>query len=230
MNNKTILMIEDDIAISTLNEMMISRVSNGLIRSVKARTLAEGKALLSENIDLVLLDLMLPDGSGLDLVEEIRSETFAPILMLTAMSDDTDKLIGLRAGGNDYITKPYNVIELCIKVMNLLMTLERRDKKNLSTTIIKGSLTIDVLTVRAWNDGKDMCLSPKEFSLLLFFAQHEGEVLSARRIYENNWQQPMTDNNHALKMAISRLRQKLISSGYIISTKRKGGYTFEKEK
>ncbi|MDR3270364.1 MAG: response regulator transcription factor [Peptococcaceae bacterium] len=133
-------MIEDDQAISALNEMMLTLKSGGAIRSLKADTLAGGRALLDESIGLVILDLMLPDGSGLDFAAEIQAKTNAPILMLTAKSAGSDKLEGLKVGGVDYITKPYNVDELCLKVVSMLNMLARREGQLVSAEEIYESV------------------------------------------------------------------------------------------
>jgi DNA-binding response OmpR family regulator len=227
MDTKTVLMIEDDQAISSLNEMMLTLKSGGAIRSLKADTLAEGRALLDESIDLVILDLMLPDGSGLDFAAEIQAKTNAPILMLTAKSALSDKLEGLKAGGVDYITKPYSVDELCVKVVSMLNMLARRDRETAPKALVKGALILDTISGRACIAGEDLLFRPKEFALLLFLARREGQLVSAEEIYESVWRQPLAQDKRALAAAVSRLRKKLPGSGYTVISVYGSGYRFE---
>lgn len=220
-------MIEDDPSILALNEMALGMRGAGALRILKAQTLAQARALLNGEVDLVLLDLMLPDGSGLEFVQEIRRHTVAPVLMLTAMWEQKNRLEGLRAGGNDYITKPYNVEELCEKVVNMLELLDRAGEREQPNRVETGRLTLDLVSGRAFAGARDLLLTPKEFALLHYLMRNQGKTVPREMLYTQVWKQPMAGDVSALQKAVSSLRKKLRSDhtlGIDIETVRQMGY------
>ena len=166
---------------------------------------------------------MLPDGDGIDFCGEIREKTDAHIIFLTTRTEHEDRIRGLSIGGDDYITKPYKLDEMLIRVKAAMR--RRGMKQSPKTTITYGELTLNTLTDRAYLEDKDLLLSQKEFSLLYIFVMYHSEILSKEQLYQMAWGQPMGDNDTALKTALSRLRKKL-GDLFEIATLRGKGYIF----
>jgi len=190
-----------------------------------AVTLGQARMAINKSQpDIILLDVELPDGDGMDFCKEIRNETTAHILFLTAKTQHEHMTRGLNYGGDDYITKPFHPEELLVRVEAAMR--RRLMEKAPIQTIKKGILTLDVLATQALINGKDLVLSPKEFSLLLLFVQNEEKLISAENVYEKTWKLPLVDGKNSLKVTISRLRQKIEPAGYVIQSLRGQGYVF----
>jgi len=221
-NNGIILLVEDNQKILDLNRRMLEK--EGLMVLI-AKTLEEARERIRIAVpDVAVLDIMLPDGSGLDFLSELREVCGAPVLFLTAKAERADVIAGLTAGGNDYITKPYDIDELRERVVNFLRFARRPPPR-----VKLGALELDVATSMALLNGKDLSLSPKEFSLLRLFAQNEGSTMSVESVYEQVWKTVLVDDTQAIRSSVSRLRTKLTGSGYTIVSQRNEGYCFEKE-
>ena len=219
---KRILLVEDNEQIMLGNERMLKRRGYEVI---PALTLAEARiAMCAQMPDLFVLDIMLPDGSGLDFMAELRQYSRAPILLLTGLTTSEDIVRGLSQGGDDYLAKPYDFGVLLARVEALL-----RRAQQVPERIQKGRLILDVTADVATLDGTDLMLSQKEFSLLLIFVQNEERYISAEYLYEKVWKQAMAGNSNTLKTTINRLREKIKSSGYRIAWSRGEGYCFESE-
>lgn len=220
-----ILLVEDNINILDSNRRILER--SGLT-VLMAETLRQAREHLQATMpDVVVLDIMLPDGDGREFIHELRESCFAPVLFLTAQDRPDEKLAGLCAGGNDYITKPYDINEFRQRVLNFL-TLQRNSRKP-DESVILGSLKLDIVTQQAYLHGRDMVLSPKEFALLYLFISRVGEIVDADTLYKKVWKLPMNEDDRALRFQVSQLRSKLHGSGYSITNKRGKGYCFEKE-
>lgn len=218
-----ILLVEDNIKILDANERVF--LSEGY-EVVTATSLAQARAALDKiRPDVIVLDIMLPDGSGLNYIAEIRQKTTAPVLLLTALDEKDDLLYGLRAGGDDYITKPYDIDELAARVGAALRREQLRAQR--VETLTFGPLELDTISGQAFLSGEDMLLTQKEFALLLLMAQNSGRMIPAEELYECVWNQPMAGNDHSVKNAIYRLRKKLVGSGFSIRAERGAGYCFE---
>ncbi|MCL2704486.1 MAG: response regulator transcription factor [Defluviitaleaceae bacterium] len=224
MKKKRILLVEDNEEIMYGNVRMFEMEG---YETAAALTLAAARDSIGKRRpDAIVLDVLLPDGSGLDFMNEIRKNENAgiPIILLTSLSTKADILHGLRVGGDDYLTKPYDFDELLARVEALLRLAARMPE-----SIIKGALTLDLIAGKAFLNGSDLLLSQKEFSLLLLFAQCEGEIINAETIYEKLWKAPILDDRGALEAAISKLRKKIALSGYEIFARRGQGYIFRQE-
>lgn len=225
---KNILLVEDDPNILRTNRRILEREGFTVLC---ASTLQEARAKLAQHTpDALVLDIRLPDGSGLSFCEEIRPATSAPVLFLTALDEKSEIIEGLVAGGNDYITKPYDVDELLARVKAQLRLAQiNRLAAEQSKTIKRGPLTLDTVAMRAYLKGEDMLLSGREFSVLLYLVKNEGKTLSAEQLYEGAWNQPMAGNASALWKCISRLKGKLaVSDGWVVLTNfRNEGYMLE---
>jgi DNA-binding response OmpR family regulator len=215
-----ILLVEDNREIQEVNKNMLIRRG---YRVRLAKNLAEARERLKEaEPDIIVLDIMLPDGSGLDFLKELRRDTDIPVLLLTALGEPSDTVKGLRAGGDDYMAKPYNNAELLARIESLL-----RRATRLPQTLTKGRLTLNVNSGIAFIDGRNLLLSPKEFAVLLFLAQNEGKNVSPEDLYKKIWGLPLY-NNQNLRKCISALRKKLEdeTSGCEIENVHGEGYCF----
>jgi DNA-binding response OmpR family regulator len=221
----TVLLVEDNLKLLSLNSRVLKNAGH---RTLTAKNLAEARAHLKTAApDAVVLDIMLPDGSGLDFLSEIRELCDAPVLFLTAKTEKEDKLAGLRAGGNDYITKPYDIDELRERVAAFLRLV--RDTRKPPDRIAFGSLALDLISNRAFTDGRDLLLTQKEFALLLLFAQNENRTVNTKDLYEKIWGSAANNDVRAVKQQLSNLRGKLRGSGCTVVAVRGEGYRFEAE-
>lgn len=185
--------------------------------------LAAGVAAL-ERPDLLILDVMLPGQNGYVLCARLRKDgVTAPILMLTAKGQEADKVIGLDAGADDYLTKPFGVRELVARVRALL----RRREKPLAATqenFVIGSSTIDPLRLEARRDGQVIGLTARELNLLVCFARHRGEVLSRDVLLNQVWGMEYYGTTRTLDQTMVQLRKKLGEDGVLLATVHGVGY------
>ena len=218
----TVLLVEDNPHTMKINRTALTRHG---YRVIEAKTLSCGRDLFDkEKPNLIILDIMLPDGNGLRLCEELRGDSNVPILFLTALGQDNNIVEGLKAGGDDYLPKSYGLEVLITRVEALL-----RRANIVPDTLTKGNLTIKILSNEVFINGEKQRLAQNEFSLLLLLAQNENRLFSAESLYEQVWGQPMANDTTALKNAIYRLRKALGSSGFTIAFERGIGYSFETE-
>lgn len=220
---KTILLVEDNEKIMAANQRTLAAAGY----CVKmAASLAEARAYLAEiEPDAIVLDIMLPDGSGLDFLSEARQMSTAPILLLTALGSKDSRLAGLRAGADDYIAKPYDLDELLERVAAFIRRkkiLEARTQQKL----VRGALTLDIVAQRALWAQEDMLLTQKEYALLLLLVQQEGNMVSLDTLYETVWLAPLGDNAGALWKHISNLKRKVerYTDAIVIKASRGKGY------
>ena len=164
--------------------------------------------------DLVLLDVMLPKLDGFQVCQQIREFSDMPIVMLTAKSEDMDKILGLEYGADDYITKPFNPLEVIARVKTQLRRYQKYNnptKKQFfpkSEYDIRG-LIINKDTHKCFLFGKEISLTPIEFSILWYLCEHQGKVVSTEELFENIWKEKYLDNNNTVMAHIGRLREKL---------------------
>lgn len=223
-----VLLVEDDENILRTNQRILKREG---FEVLCAGTLAGAQAMLVERTpDALVLDITLPDGSGLEFCKRIRPFTSVPMLFLTALDEKSEIIEGLLAGGNDYITKPYDVDEFVarIKAQLRLVRMNRQDVEE--KILVRDTLSLNLTAHRAYLEGKDMLLTQKEYALLLLMVRSEGDVLSAEYLYQSVWNLPMTEDNRTLKKHISNVRKKLENGncGYTITAVYGKGYSFEK--
>ncbi|MDR1643109.1 MAG: response regulator transcription factor [Clostridiales bacterium] len=223
-NAPLILLVEDDQEVLGFNERKLLRRGCNVIT---AQTLGIARSLLTvHRPDLIVLDVMLPDGNGFEFCSQMRQTSDVPVLFLTGKTDVRDKVEGLSDGGDYYLTKPYDYDEFAAVVDSLLRRSARAEKSR--SLVSKGPLTLDIMSSRAFMHNTDLLLSPKEFALLHFFVLHEGQVLSFDLIFETIWHMPLAGNLAALQRAVSKLRNKLQNVGAIVDIQihRGSGYEF----
>ena len=219
--NETILLVEDDIKLLNSNRLLLE--SEGYDVQT-AETLEDARRHLRRATpDAVVLDIVLPDGNGLDFLGELRRASALPVLFLTALGTDADVMKGLEIGGDDYLSKPVAAGVFLTRIKAML-----RRAANLPETLTKGPLTLNIFSGQAFLGGEDMMLAQKEFNLLSLFTQHENEILAAEYLYKKAWGQPMRNDTNAVKVMASRLRKKLEGSGYTIKSEYGEGYRFTK--
>ncbi|MCL2803893.1 MAG: response regulator transcription factor [Micrococcales bacterium] len=221
----TVLVVED-------NQRLLRAIGRTLVESgysvLPAPDLATARSQVRRTPpNAIVLDILLPDGNGLDFIEEIRAASTAPVLLVTALGTKDQRLAGLRAGGDDYITKPFDLDELCARVGAFLRR-EAMHHNDPGREIVTGPLRLDPVADRAYLYGKDINLAPKEFSVLFMLVVNEGTPLTAQQLYEAVWKLPMAGDDHSIKNVVYRLRQKLglANSGLSIETSRGEGYCF----
>lgn len=165
-----------------------------------------------ETLDLAILDVMLPDISGFTLCGEIRQSHRFPVMMLTAKSGDVDKITGLTIGADDYMTKPFNPLELVARVKAQLRRYTRYnevERESGGEVIDFNGLVINRSTRQCQLYDKPFTLTPIEFDILWMLCQHRGEVISAERLFEEVWGEKYLDRNNTVMVHIRRLREKM---------------------
>jgi len=218
-----VLLVEDNKKIMEANRWILQERGHTVLC---AHSLAEARHwLLTENPEVAVLDIMLPDGDGVAFLPELRKARNIPVLFLTSLTEQEEIISGLRAGSNDYITKPYKIDEFCARVEGA-MRWEQSRQDNL--TFVKGPFTLDLLSAQAFADGTPLILTGTEFKLLYLCLQHEGKIMAFDFIYQNIWQRPIGNDKNAVQAAVKRFRQKLIPLGYDVYAVRNKGYIFEK--
>ncbi|MDR0221653.1 MAG: response regulator transcription factor [Lachnospiraceae bacterium] len=221
-NTRYLLLVEDNPSVQNNNKKILER--HGYIIK-QALTLAEAREIIAKEAPrAIVLDIMLPDGSGLDFLQELRETSTIPVLLLTALGTPKDLVAGLAAGGDDYLPKPYDLKVFLAKIEALL-----RRSAIVPETLRLGRITLSPASMTAYCDGKDLLLTQKEFAVLLLLAQNEGKVLGTETIYGKIWEQPLGTDTGLVKNLVSRLRKKLAASGYTVSAQYGEGYCLEKE-
>jgi DNA-binding response OmpR family regulator len=216
----TILLVEDNWRVQLNNKEILERHG---YRVLLAMNLAEARAELQERPpDAVVLDITLPDGNGLDFLEELRTTSSVPVLVLTADQTPEKSSESLDVGSDDFLRKPYAVKELRARVDALM-----RRAARVPETVAKGPLRLDVVSGQAFCGGEDLLLTQKEFSLLLLLLQSENKTMSAEYLYEKVWKAPMGGDKNTFQVTVSKLRKKIEPAGYDITMMRGRGYVFE---
>ena len=222
MDNKTILCIEDNTAVQMFNKPLLE--AKGYTVKL-AMTLAEAREEIRSGMPaLVILDIHLPDGSGLDFLRELRKTSAVPVIALTNDNEEKDIVTGLACGCDDYVPKPYNFSVLHARIEALMRRSER-----VPEVIQKGPLKLDIVSGQASLNGRDLLLTQKEFALLLIFAQNEGCYIESEYLYEKVWNMPMSGDSQAIRKTVSNLRGKINGSGWTIVWAKGEGWRFERE-
>ena len=204
-----ILVVDDEPEIAELVEVYLK--SEGFV-VFKCYNGTDALELLGrESIDLAILDVMLPDISGFVLCGEIRRKYNFPVVMLTAKVEDVDKITGLTIGADDYMTKPFNPLELVARVKAQLRRYTRYNEAERSSgeVIDFNGLIIDRSTHQCWLYDKELALTPLEFDILWMLCENRGQVISAERLFETVWGEKYLDRNNTVMVHIRRLREKM---------------------
>lgn len=167
------------------------------------------KMAKDKSIDLIILDLMLPKVDGLSACQKIREFSTVPIVMLTAKSEDMDKIMGLEYGADDYLTKPFNILELKARVKAILRRISSSDKKESSKNVTVGGISLDYNFRRATVDGKIIELTAKEFDLIDLFISNPGKVYSRENLLDIVWGYDYPGDIRTVDVHVRRLREKI---------------------
>jgi two-component system, OmpR family, response regulator RegX3 len=206
VGRRTILLIEDERAIS---EPLAAALLREGFEPVVAGTAADGMARFrSLSPDVVLLDVMLPDGDGRDLLREIRAESRTPVLMLTARGEELDRVLGLELGADDYVTKPFSAAELIARIRAVLRrTGEQPAGEN--RVLESGDVRVDLDTHQATLAGEPLDLTVKEFELLRVLLSRAGKLVRREELVREVWDENWFGSSKTLDVHVSALRRKL---------------------
>ena len=211
METAKILLVEDDQDIREGVRILLESESYTVTEADSGEA---GLRLLTDDTDLVILDVMMPGMSGLKTCEEIRKTSYVPILFLTAKAQESDKLIGLMAGGDDYLAKPFSYAELLGRVKALLRRYQvYRGKAGAGRTdryLEAAGLRVNLDFNQVFADGEEKELSTIEYKLLLLMMQHPRRIFSAQQLYESIWEEPYFYTcSNTVMVHISKLRAKI---------------------
>ena len=205
-----ILLVEDDVSIAKVVGRGLGDAGFGVVH------VSTGKeALAAEGYDFVLLDLGLPDIDGLDVCRQIRTKSQVPVIIVTARSDELDRVVGLELGADDYVVKPFGMRELIARIRAVLRRGGLSDAPSVDATITIGGLSVNERTRTALLDGTELVLTPKEFDLLAYLAA-EPEVVHRRHdILEHVWDTEWYGPTKTLDAHVAALRKKLGNQDWI---------------
>ncbi|SDF75835.1 DNA-binding response regulator, OmpR family, contains REC and winged-helix (wHTH) domain [Fontibacillus panacisegetis] len=228
--NEHILLVDDEKGILTMVTTILKK--EGFHRITTASTGKEALRLVSAEVfNLIVLDVMLPDCTGFELCQQIRSHTSVPILFLTARSGDLDKILGLGIGGDDYITKPFNPLEVVARIQSQLrrQQLYSAETQHKANVMNFGSFVVDKGAAQLIVNDNVIHCPAKEFELLSFLCTHPNQVFTALQLYEQVWGMSLMGDEKTVVIHISRLRKKIeidSSNPKIIVNVRGIGYKF----
>lgn len=228
MADQTILVVDDEEAIA---EAVRARLESEGYRVVVAHEGPEAIRLHDETRpDLVVLDLMLPGMDGIEVCKQIQRRSWTPVLMLTARTEEADKVAGFAVGADDYLTKPFSLRELAVRVSAILRRMERMKLSVADQPMDRGALTIDPARRRVEVDGSDVQLTPLEFEILLTLARDPGVVLSRDQLMDRVWGYRDYAGGRVVDSHVARIRRKLGEDGVeprFVRTVHGVGYAFQ---
>ena len=210
--NEKILVVDDETEIADLIQVYLNNDGYTVYKFYNGVDAL--KCIEETEIDLAILDVMLPDIDGFRICQKIREKFYFPVIMLTAKIDDSDKIMGLTLGADEYITKPFNPLEVVARVITHLSRYQRFNNSKLNQTIVKNEYDIRGLIInrdshKCFLFGKEISLTPIEFSILWYLCEHQGKVVSSEELFEAVWKEKYLDNNNTVMAHIGRLREKM---------------------
>lgn len=209
----TILVVDDEIEIANLLEVYLKNEDYKVYKFYNASDAL--KCVKNNNIDLAILDVMLPDMDGFTLCKTIRQNYLFPIIMLTARVEDMDKITGLTLGADDYITKPFNPLELLARVKTQLRRYTKYNAPDGSEINDNGNeidirgLHISLNSHECSLNGEYLSLTPLEFNILWYLCSHADMVVSSEELFEAVWEEKYLNNNNTVMVHVARLREKM---------------------
>ena len=212
MNTQTILVVDDDAEIREGIRILLTGENYTIL---EAESGAQALERLSEAVDLVILDVMMPGFSGLRVCEEIRKRSTVPILFLTALAQDSDKLVGLTAGGDDYLTKPFSYSELIARVKALLRRYcvyrgkGQTEVFNQDNTLTAHGVKLSLESSQVWVEGQEVDLTDIEYRILRLLMETPQKVFSIQNIYESIWNEDAIGADNTVAVHIRHIREKI---------------------
>lgn len=231
--NEKILVVDDEREIADLLEVYLKNDGYTVLKCYNGMDAL--RCIETEELDLAILDVMLPDVDGFHICRKIRERFYYPVIMLTAKGEDGEKIMGLTIGADDYITKPFNPLEVMARVKTQLRRYRRYNQPVPGRSAGKQEYDIRGLTInrdshRCFLFGKEVQLTPIEFSILWYLCEHQGKVVSSEELFEAVWKEAYLDQNNTVMAHIGRLREKLQDNARkpkFIKTVWGVGYTIE---
>ena len=225
---KKVLIVEDEKAISDIIMFNLKREGYEVMQAL---TGTDGLNMaLNENPDIVLLDIMLPEMDGFQVLEKIREVSEVPVIMVTAREEEMDKVLGLETGADDYVTKPFSMVELIARVKANTRR-QVAPAKKAETTVTIGDITIDTDSQSVMKNNEALDLTQREYEIMVYFAKNPTKVISREELMEKVWGYDYYGDLRAVDVAMRRLREKLeedpANPKYFI-TKRGAGYYLQK--
>ncbi len=222
-----ILVVDDEPAVTDLLAYNLRAANYEVLIAADGRQALQ--LARQANPDLILLDLMLPEVDGLDVCRELRKTSEVPVIMITALGEETDRVVGLELGADDYICKPFSVREVLARIRAVLRRSQPDENKPASTSILRGrgDLRLDAESHEVTVGGSNLSLTRLEFDLLSLFLSNPGRVLTRQRLLEQAWGYDFAGDTRTVDSAIKRLRAKLraaSSQADCIETVRGVGY------
>lgn len=209
-----ILIVDDEQPIADLIEVYLKNDNYNVYKFYTGKEALE--CIDSVPLDLAILDVMLPDIDGFSICQKIREKYFFPIIMLTAKIEDMDKIMGLTLGADDYITKPFNPLELTARVKTQLRRYRKYNHEegpgevlDTNNEIESAGLVINKETHKCTLYGIQLQLTPIEFSILWYLCDHKGKVISSEELFEAVWGEDYLDNNNTVMAHVARIREKM---------------------
>ena len=210
MDNARILVVDDDREIANAIDKLLSMEGYEVIKAYNGFEALD--ALVQNNVQLILLDVMMPKLDGLSTTLKIREKKNIPIIILSAKSEDSDKILGLSMGADDYVTKPFNPQELIARVNSQLrryMTLGDMGNIKHNSQIVVGGLCLNKDSKQLLVDGVPSKLTPTEYKIMEFLMSNAGTVFSSEQIYEHVWEEPAYSVENTVMVHIRRIREKI---------------------
>ena len=204
-----ILVVDDDKEIVNAIEIYLSKEGYNILKAYNGEEAIH--VIQNNEIHLVILDIMMPKMNGIELAKKIRENLSIPILMLSAKSEDYDKINGLNVGADDYVTKPFNPMELIARVNSQIRRYTKLGSaiQSEGNTYQTGELLIDDNTKQVMVDGKEIKLTPTEYNILKFLLKNKGKVYSIEQIYENVWEEESYGAENIIAVHIRHIREKI---------------------
>ena len=204
----TILICDDDRDIVSALDIYLTSEGYQTVKAYNGREAL--KAVEQREIHLILMDIMMPELDGIRATAKLREENNVPIILLTAKSEDTDKILGLNIGADDYITKPFNPLEVIALVKSQLRRYTSLGGSEKSTGLITvGPVSMDDSAKRVTVDGEPVALTPIEYNILKLLISNPGQVFSSAQIYEQVWNDPAYGSENTVAVHIRHLREKI---------------------
>ncbi|MGF9947204.1 DNA-binding response regulator [Priestia megaterium] len=208
MPERTILIVDDEVEIRNLTSIYLKNEGYQVVDAPNAVTAMD--ILKKQKIDLIILDVMMPGMNGIDACLKIREEHNMPIIFLSAKTEDMDKIHGLASGAEDYVTKPFNPLELMARVKSQLRRYYMApEKDNSSPFLEKGDLKVDKKRNEVFVRDREVRLTPKEFQILSLLLRHQGQVFSIQQIYEAVWKEPFYKSDNTIMVHMTKIRDKI---------------------
>ncbi|MGB7605341.1 MAG: response regulator transcription factor [Lutisporaceae bacterium] len=208
MDNLKVLICDDDKAIVDALEIYLKHENYGVMKAYNG--VQALKALKEHTIHLILMDVMMPEMDGLSATIKIREEKNIPIIILSARSEDTDKIAGLNFGADDYVTKPFNPLELMARVKSQMRRYTSLGSIVAKNNVLKtGGLELDIEAKELRVDGEIAKLTATEYGIILFLMKNIGHVFSIEQIYERVWDEPSYSVENTVSVHIRRIREKI---------------------